>query len=84
MEDAVRHAIVFIGMFSLDFVWAIYTKAIADSRIVSASVSAVVIVLLSGLVITSYVEDPWLLVPAGVAAFAGTAASIYCKKRGWI
>jgi hypothetical protein len=68
--------LVFVAMFLMDFVWARYTAAIARQYAHAASSWAVFIILLSGYVTTSYVGNPWLLVPAGFGAYAGTWAAI--------
>jgi lipid-A-disaccharide synthase-like uncharacterized protein len=74
--------LVFVAMFAMDFVWARYTHAIAEHRAMPASFWAVAILGFSGYVTTSYVKDPWMLIPAGVGAFMGTWAAIWWAKRG--
>lgn len=78
------YLIVFAALFALDFVWAIYTKAISDDRELWASVTAVAIILLSGTAIMKYAHDATMLIPAAFGAFAGTWASIKAKKKGWL
>lgn len=68
-----------VAMFFLDFVYAEYTKAIGDRRPVVASSWASVLILLTGIVTTTYVGDPWMLAPISVGAFAGTYVSV--KRR---
>lgn len=81
---AMTWGFAFCGMFVLDFVWAYYTKAIADNKPLPASVTAVVIILLSGSVVIAYTSNPWLLIPVSFGAFGGTWASVEAKLRGWI
>lgn len=73
--------LAFLAMFVMDFVWAKYTTAIAEKRAMPAASWAILITLLSGYVITSYVNDPWMLAPAAAGAFAGTYAAVIWEKR---
>ena len=55
-----------------DYVWARYIHTVADSQRFDASVWSAVVVILGALVITSYVDDRRLILPAGIGAFIGT------------
>jgi hypothetical protein len=68
-------------MFLLDFVWAEYIKLTADGKAMPASCMAVAIMMASGYVTKSYVDNPWLLIAVAIGAFTGTYASIWWKKR---
>lgn len=68
----------FFALFALDFVWAIYTKAITANRAVYASVTAMALIGLSGTAAIVYTSDPWMLIPAMAGAFFGTFAAIKC------
>lgn len=63
---------VFMLMFALDVVWALYTQAMVASRSILASSYAAAIQLFSAGLVLEYTEHHWLLVPAGMGAFAGT------------
>ena len=76
MADALTFFAVFCAMTLTDFVWARYTKAIADGRIWPASSLSVAIIMCGAYVTTSYVENHWNLIPAGLGAFAGTWISM--------
>jgi len=76
-----KFALVFVAMFVMDFVWAEYTAAISGKKPTVAGVWAIGIILLSGYVTKSYVDDVRLLAPAGLGAFAGTWAAVYMAKR---
>lgn len=65
-------ALVFLAMFCLDFVWAKYTFAMTSRQPWRAASYASVIIFLSGGAAVGYVNDPVLLIPAMVGAFAGT------------
>jgi hypothetical protein len=67
--------LVAFGMFALDYVWALYTKAIAAEKPMASANWAVVIIMLSGFVTTAYIHDPWLLTAAAVGAWLGTFAA---------
>lgn len=67
---------VFVAMFAVDFVWARYITACAERARFEAASWSVLVILLGGYVAISYVGDPWLLIPAGLGAFAGTWVSV--------
>lgn len=68
----VRWIAVFVAMTLVDAVWALYTRAIAQSRRSAAATYAALIIVLGGFTTTSYVHDLTLLIPAAAGAFAGT------------
>lgn len=74
------YILVFLGMTALDICYTQYVKDTADRKAFSASNWAAVLILVSGFVTTSYVADPWLLIPAAFGAFAGTWISIKYLK----
>lgn len=74
---------VFVAMALLDFVWAYYTDMIQQKKAALAALSASMIVLFNGVVVTGYVLDRWLLVPALLGAFLGTWSSVvFARRRG--
>lgn len=76
IEQAISYLLVFGAFFALDFVWAYYTKAVTERLEWRAAWWAVGITILSGIGQIGYVNDPALLIPAGLGAFAGTFAAI--------
>lgn len=72
---------VFIATFVLDFVWAIYTRAISKDQSFGAAVAAAGIMALSGTAAIVYVDNPWMLIPAMIGAFAGTYSSMRLLKK---
>jgi len=69
-----------LGMFVLDFVWARYTRALANGTPLHAALWAMPITVISGLVVVGYVSDPWLLIPGTIGAFLGTYVSMKWGK----
>lgn len=67
---------VFACMFLLDFVWGKWTFALTDKRAVLSGVYASILIVLSGGAAIGYVDDPWMLIPAALGAFAGTYAAV--------
>lgn len=55
-----------------DYVWARYISTVADSQRFEASLWSAVVVVLGALVVTSYVDDRRLILPAGIGAWIGT------------
>jgi len=75
-----NYALVFAAMTILDFVWAEYTKAVAERRTIMASALSSALILLSGFVAISYVGDHEMLAPAAIGAFSGTWLSMRFGK----
>jgi hypothetical protein len=63
---------IFLIVALTDIVWARYISCAAQGKRLGGSVYAVIITLMGGFTMTSYVHDLWLLVPAGAGAFVGT------------
>lgn len=74
--DVLNAIVIFALLFVLDFVWALYTRAIQADHAGMASGTAAFIFLLNGLATVSYVAEPWLLGFAMAGAFAGTYAAM--------
>jgi hypothetical protein len=72
---------VFLAMIVTDFVWAQYTRAVADHRINKGGLMAIGIITIGAYVTTSYVANPWMLLPAAAGAYVGTASSVWWEKR---
>ena len=76
-------ALVFIGAFILDFVWARYNIATANMHVWQSGMFAGLIYLFNNGIVIGVVSNHWLLAPATLGAIAGTVASVELKKRGW-
>ena len=73
--------LVFIAYTALDFTFARYTKATADNKPLAASLWATSILMFTGYVTVSYVNDPWLLIPATLGAFLGTYVAVHRASK---
>lgn len=71
--------LVFASLFALDFVWAIYTRAVVNKSHTKAATLASAIIVLSGTAAIGYTHDPLMLAPAALGAFGGT----WCALR-WV
>lgn len=74
------YILVFVAMTVLDFIWAVYTKSVSDNKPLLASAFAVGIVVVGAFVTISYVANHWMLIPAGLGAFAGTWIAVQFSK----
>lgn len=63
---------IFLGMVVIDLIYAIYTKQIQKDNAVFASFSATAIYIINALVVIGFVNNMWLIIPAGLGAFVGT------------
>lgn len=68
--------LVLVSVFVLDFLYARYTTAIGQRSRGLAGLYAAGIIALSGYAAISFVNDPWMLLPAMVGAFFGTVAGM--------
>lgn len=67
---------VFAVYVAIDFVWALYTKHIMAKDSTAAGLSSAAIIFLNGLGTIGFTSNHWLLIPAGLGAFAGTWLAI--------
>ena len=64
--------LAFFGMVALDFVWARYTITLIKKHHAVSGTYAAIIMLLNGVVVVTYVSNPWMILPAAAGAFVGT------------
>jgi len=70
-----------VAMFCMDYIYAEYTKACGDRRPLLASAMASLMLFFGGFVVSMYVDDPWMLIPASIGAFFGTYFSVMRDKK---
>ena len=63
---------VFLAMIFTDIVWTAYIKTIADGEATAAAFWAMLVMLIGAFVTIQYVNDPAMLVPAGLGGAVGT------------
>lgn len=80
MNTLLSVAAIFVATFVLDFVWAKYTRAVADNAPLRASTYAVGTIVLSGVSAIGYTSNYWLLIPAGAGCFVGTFVAVRREK----
>ncbi len=80
MSDLLLGLGAYAGLAVLDFVWAIYTVAVARGQPLRAGVAAIGIYMLGAVVMVHVVQDNWLIIPACAGAFTGTFLSV--KRLG--
>lgn len=71
--------IVFFLMMLVDFAWAMYVKALAKNKPVSASLWSMFIASAGGITVIGYTEEHLLLIPAVIGGGIGTYCSKYFK-----
>lgn len=72
---------IFTALVVIDVLHAIYTKQIQKDKPFHASLLATSIYLVNALAVISFVQDPWLLIPAGLGAFVGTYIGVKINMR---
>ena len=73
--------IVFVALLFTDYVWAEWSKSVADGNAKRAAINSIGTVLASGFAAISYVHNPLYLIPAGIGAFIGTYVSVKRKNN---
>lgn len=63
---------VFFGLIIIDVLYAIYTKQVQRDNLFWSSLLATIIFVINAVVVISFVDNHWLLIPAGLGAFIGT------------
>jgi len=81
MTSVITWVAVFFAVVLMDYVWCLYVQAVATKRLVVASNMSVAIIGLSGYVTTMYIDDVWLLIPAGIGAWIGTAIAVKLQRN---
>lgn len=72
-SEFLLHALaVFVGVALLDIMWAWYIQHTAQNDAWRASLTAVGLTVFGAGLTLEYVHNRWLLIPAGLGAFAGT------------
>jgi len=68
----IEYVIVFLSMFVVDVLYAIYLKSIENNKPLFASFMATIVFFVASIATIGYVDNHWLLIPACAGAFAGT------------
>ncbi len=70
-----------LATFVVDICWTLYLIKVQERRSVAAGIYATLIYLLGALVVTIYVTDKSLIIPALIGSFLGTFVAVEYKKR---
>jgi hypothetical protein len=73
--------LTFVAMFALDYVFARYTAEVTNRAPALAGLWAVLIVFSNSIVVTNYVANFWMVLPAGAGAFLGTWLAVERDRR---
>jgi hypothetical protein len=68
----IEYIIVFLSMFVVDVLYAIYLKSIENNKPIFASFMATIVFFVASIATIGYIDNHWLLVPACMGAFTGT------------
>jgi hypothetical protein len=68
-------------MFFTDVFWTLLVLKTAQGRKLSAAIFSVILVFLSAVTITSFVENYWYVIPAALGAFLGTYVTVRRDRR---
>lgn len=73
--------ISFLALFVTDLCWAFYISRVKDHQPLRSALWAVGLFLTGAIGTISYVNDPWLLIPAAIGAFSGTFLAVLLEKK---
>jgi len=71
----------FFAMFFTDVLYAYYIQSVQNAQALRASLWAAILYILGGIVVIGYINNPWLLVPSVLGAFAGTYVGVRYKLK---
>lgn len=77
-----KYVLLAILGFGLDYIWALYTAAVAAKKPLPSAVWSVGIYLAGGISVISYTEDHWTLVPLIIGSFFGTYTAVRREANG--
>ncbi|MDI6733919.1 MAG: hypothetical protein QMD50_00285 [Patescibacteria group bacterium] len=72
---------VFFATILADVLWTLYIRRTNEGRAFSAAFFSAAIIVLGGMVVTSYVENAFYLIPATIGGFLGTWITIKYDLR---
>jgi hypothetical protein len=76
-----EYILIFIATIIVDVAWTLYLIKVEERKVIQSGVWAVVIYLVGALVVLSYSHNHYLLIPAVIGSFIGTAGTVWYKKR---
>ena len=76
-----EYILIFIATIIVDVAWTLYLIKVEERNVLQSGVWAVVIYLLGALIVLSYSTNHFLLIPAVLGSFIGTAGTVWYKKR---
>lgn len=81
MTFLIQAIIAFMALFITDICWAFYINSVKDSSPAKSAMWAVFLFLTGAAGVLSYTTNPWLLIPAGFGAFAGTYLAVVLDTK---
>jgi energy-converting hydrogenase Eha subunit A len=81
MDYWIKFTLVFFAVAGADVCWTFYFIKVGERKIWSSAMWSSMIMALGAFSIESYVEDQSLIIATILGAFAGTAGSVFYKKR---
>jgi len=74
--DLLKVILVFVVSGMGDVLWTFYIIRTAGKRAYSAGFFSALIILTGGLVIITYTENNWYLIPAALGGYVGTVLAV--------
>lgn len=71
----------FFAMFFTDVLYAYYIQAVQNTQALRASAWAAILYVLGGVVVIGYINNPWILIPSVLGAFAGTYVGVKYRPK---
>lgn len=68
----IEFILVFVIYIIIDIAYALYTKAVAQDKIIAASMWASILPVLTAFLVVQYIGNMYLVVPMMLGAFVGT------------
>ncbi len=76
-----KFTLVFLAMMVTDIFWTFYLISVEERKSVIAGLWAMALYISGAFVVSSYVQNRWLIIAAALGSFVGTWLTIEYKKR---
>lgn len=77
----IKFFLVFLAMTITDICWTFYLISVEERKSFLAGYWAATLYVVGAFVVTSYVNDKFMIIAAAVGSFVGTVLAIEYKKR---
>ena len=79
--NLLKFLLVFLATGIGDMLWTFYIRRTGEGKAIQAALFSTAIMVTGGVVVITYVEDKWYLIPAALGALVGTYFAVKRDSR---